>query len=97
MLERLIALATNPSDIVLDPFAGTGTTFYAAEVLKRRWLGVELGEVEPAIQRLTDHARGEHPRWEGARGLTRINGKNVHGQRIRNGTEQAQLDFEVTK
>jgi len=75
MLERLIAMATNPGDIVLDPFAGTGTTAYAAEAMGRRWLTVELGEVAPAIQRLKDHADGVHPRWESARGHGRTNGK----------------------
>jgi site-specific DNA-methyltransferase (adenine-specific) len=96
MLERLIALATNPGDLVLDPFGGTGTTFYAAEVLGRRWIGAELGEVEPAIQRLLDHARGEHPRWESARGPTRVNGKDLDRRRARLATDQPQLDLDTT-
>ena len=33
---------TNPGDMVLDPFAGSNTTGYVAESLKRRWVGVEL-------------------------------------------------------
>lgn len=68
LLERCIAMTTNPGDMVIDPFGGTGTTYYAAEKLGRRWLGIELGEIDPIVQRLKDHAAGEHPEWESARG-----------------------------
>lgn len=68
MLERLIGLATNRGDLVVDPFGGSGTTFYAAERLERRWLGTEIGDVEPAIRRLGDLATGVDVRWERARG-----------------------------
>lgn len=37
-----IEFLTNPGDLVLDPFAGSNTTGYVAESLKRRWTGVEL-------------------------------------------------------
>ncbi len=37
-----IEFLTNPGDLVLDPFAGSNTTGYVAEGLKRKWLGVEL-------------------------------------------------------
>lgn len=71
MLERLIAVSTNRGDLVVDPFGGSGTTFYAAERLERRWLGSEIGDVEPAIRRLTDLAEGNDVRWERSRGKTR--------------------------
>jgi site-specific DNA-methyltransferase (adenine-specific) len=68
MLERLIGVATDRGDLVVDPFGGSGTTFYAAERLERRWLGTELGNVDPAIRRLADLASGVDVRWERARG-----------------------------
>lgn len=68
MLERLIGLATNRGDLVVDPFGGSGTTFYAAERLERRWLGSEIGDVDPAIRRLTDLSEGRDVRWERSRG-----------------------------
>jgi len=68
MLERLIALSTNHGDLVVDPFGGSGTTFYAAERLERRWLGTEIGDVQPAIRRLEDLAGGNDVRWERSRG-----------------------------
>lgn len=40
--ERAILIATNPGDLVMDPFGGGGTTFQAAEKHGRRWIGVEL-------------------------------------------------------
>jgi site-specific DNA-methyltransferase (adenine-specific) len=71
MLERIIAMASNPGEVVIDPFGGSGTTFYAAEKLHRYWLGTEIGDVEPAIQRLTNLANGQVEDWESARGKKR--------------------------
>ncbi len=68
MLERLILLATNAGDLVLDPFGGSGTTYYAAEKLGRSWLGIELGDTSGAVRRLTDYQRGVDVEWESARG-----------------------------
>lgn len=71
MLERLIAVATNRGDLVVDPFGGSGTTFYAAERMERRWLGSEIGDVSPAKRRLTDLAEGSDVLWERSRGPAR--------------------------
>ncbi|MEA5551035.1 site-specific DNA-methyltransferase [Anabaena cylindrica UHCC 0172] len=68
MLERIIAMASNPGEIVVDPFAGSGTTFYAAEKLQRYWIGSEIGDIDPAVERLTDLANGIMEQWESARG-----------------------------
>ena len=43
-----ISFLTEPGDVVLDPFAGSNTTGYAAEMLKRRWVSVEASEVYAA-------------------------------------------------
>ncbi len=40
--ERAILISTEPSDLVLDPFGGGGTTFEAAERHHRNWVGIEL-------------------------------------------------------
>ena len=44
VLERIIKVASNPGDLVVDPFAGSGTTLAVAKRLKRRYLGMELSE-----------------------------------------------------
>ncbi len=41
LLERLISAASNEGDVVLDAFAGSGTTLVAAERLNRRWIGID--------------------------------------------------------
>lgn len=68
MLERIVAFASNKGDCVLDPFAGTGTTLYAAEKLARRWIGCEIGDIRPAVRRIKDLLSGRHSEWESARG-----------------------------
>lgn len=40
--SRCIQLSTNPGDVILDPFGGGGSTFEAAELLGRSWLGSEI-------------------------------------------------------
>ncbi len=44
VLERIIRVSSNPGDLVLDPFAGSGTTLAVAKRLGRRYLGTELSE-----------------------------------------------------
>jgi site-specific DNA-methyltransferase (adenine-specific) len=42
LLERIIKASSNPGDMVLDPFVGSGTTCKVAHVLDRRWLGIDI-------------------------------------------------------
>ena len=44
VLDRIIQVASNPGDVVMDPFAGSGTTLASAKKLRRKYLGVELSE-----------------------------------------------------
>lgn len=48
LLERIVRLASNPSDKVLDPMCGSGTTLVAARSLGRSWVGIDSSPV--AIQ-----------------------------------------------
>lgn len=50
LVQKLIACATEPGDLVFDPFLGSGTTAVAAEEMGRRWLGIELN---PDYARIT--------------------------------------------
>lgn len=44
VLARIILATTNPGDLVIDPFAGSGTTLAVAKRLGRAWCGIELSE-----------------------------------------------------
>ena len=59
LLNRIIHIATNPGDLVLDSFAGSGTTGAVAHKMGRRWIMVELGEhchthIVPRLQKVID-------------------------------------------
>lgn len=59
LVQRIIHLATNPGDLVLDSFAGSGTTGAVAHKMGRRWIMVELGEhchthIIPRLQKVID-------------------------------------------
>lgn len=44
LIQRVLQIATNPSDLVLDSFLGSGTTAAVAHKMGRRWIGIELGD-----------------------------------------------------
>lgn len=44
LLKRILEISTEPGDWVLDSFLGSGTTAAVAHKMKRKWIGVELGE-----------------------------------------------------
>ena len=59
LLFRILELATNSGDLVLDSFAGSGTTGAVAHKMGRRWIMVELGEhchthIIPRLQKVID-------------------------------------------
>ena len=59
LLQRVLELATNPGDLVIDSFAGSGTTGAVAHKMGRRWIMVELGEhchthIIPRLKKVID-------------------------------------------
>jgi site-specific DNA-methyltransferase (adenine-specific) len=63
VLERIVRASSNPGDLVLDPFAGSGTTLAVAHKLGRRWVGVELSsEYTQAIRQRLDRIDTEADR-----------------------------------
>jgi adenine-specific DNA-methyltransferase len=63
LVHRAIEMCTNPGDLVLDSFAGSGTTGAVAHKMGRRWIMVELGEhchthIIPRLKKVID---GEDP------------------------------------
>jgi adenine-specific DNA-methyltransferase len=63
LVQRILQIASNPGDWILDSFAGTGTTGTAAQKMGRRWIMIELGEhchthIIPRLKKVID---GEDP------------------------------------
>ena len=61
LMKRVLDIATNPGDLVLDSFAGSGTTGAVAHKMGRRWVMVELGEhchthIIPRLKKVIDGA-----------------------------------------
>ena len=59
LLKRILELSTNSGDLVLDSFAGSGTTGAVAHKMGRRWIMVELGEhchthIIPRLKKVID-------------------------------------------
>ena len=79
LLHRIIHIATDPEDLVLDCFLGSGTTAAVAHKMKRRWVGVEANPdtiATFALPRLQMVAEGRDPGgitaevgWEGGGGF----------------------------
>ena len=82
LLERVLVLATNPGDLVLDSFAGSGTTGAVAHKMGRRWIMVELGDhavthIVPRLKKVIDgEDKGgvtEATGWQGGGGFRFFN------------------------
>ncbi len=61
LLRRVLTIASNPNDLVLDSFLGSGTTAAVAHKMGRRWIGIEMGEHARThcLPRLTKVIEGE--------------------------------------
>lgn len=55
LLERIIRASSNPGDIILDCFCGSGTTLAVAQKLGRRWIGcdINIGAIQTTTKRLS--------------------------------------------
>lgn len=78
LLQRILTIATKPGDLVLDSFAGSGTTGAVAQKMGRRWIMVELGKhcqslIIPRLKKVIDgeDAGGitQAVKWKGGGGF----------------------------
>ena len=69
LVERLIRLASNPGDLVVDPFCGSGTTLVAAKLNDRSALGIDISEEAVSLtqKRLDEPFRTRSPLLESGR------------------------------
>ena len=77
LLKQILIIATNPGDLVLDSFLGSGTTAAVAHKMRRRYIGIEMGEhaVSHCVPRLRKVNEGEQGgisksvNWQGGGGF----------------------------
>jgi len=77
LIQRIIHLSTNPGDLVLDSFLGSGTTAAVAHKMNRRYIGIEMGEHAKThcavrLKKVIDGEQGgisESVNWQGGGGF----------------------------
>ena len=77
LIQRILHIATNPGDFVLDSFLGSGTTAAVAHKTGRRYIGIEMGEhavthCQPRLQKVIDGEQGgisKSVNWQGGGGF----------------------------
>ena len=57
LLERIIKASSSEGDVVLDPFCGCATACVMAHTLKRRWVGIDMGDIaiDFVVDRINKH------------------------------------------
>jgi site-specific DNA-methyltransferase (adenine-specific) len=100
LLGRIIRISSNPGDLVVDPFAGSGTTLAVAKKLGRYWLGIELSrDYVTKIKSRINECRVSDP-LEGPADPVRSAPRTSQGKkrtRFRNGRPVLRLDEETEK
>ena len=77
LIQRIFHIATNPGDLVLDSFLGSGTTAAVAHKMGRRYIGIEMGEhavthCVPRLRKVIDGEQGGISKsvgWQGGGGF----------------------------
>ncbi|REH40328.1 adenine-specific DNA-methyltransferase [Paraperlucidibaca baekdonensis] len=77
MMQRIFQIASNPGDLVLDSFLGSGTTAAVAQKMGRRYIGIEMGDhavthCAPRLQKVVDGEQGGISKahgWQGGGGF----------------------------
>lgn len=77
LIQRILQIATNEGDLVLDSFLGSGTTAAVAHKMGRRYIGIEMGEhaqthCQPRLKKVVDGEQGgisEAVNWQGGGGF----------------------------
>ncbi len=77
LVRRILDLATDPGDLVLDSFLGSGTTAAVAHKMGRHWIGIEMGDharthCQPRLRKVVDGEQGgisKSVSWQGGGGF----------------------------
>lgn len=77
LIQRILNIATNPNDLILDSFLGSGTTAAVAHKMNRRYIGIEMGEhaethCQPRLKKVIEGEQGGISKavtWQGGGGF----------------------------
>ena len=77
LISRVLEVASNPGDLILDSFLGSGTTAAVAHKMNRRYIGIEMGDhavthCAPRLQKVVDGEQGgisKAVEWQGGGGF----------------------------
>ncbi len=77
LISIVLSIASNPGDLVLDSFLGSGTTAAVAHKMRRRWIGIEMGETAKThcavrMRKVVDGEQGgisKTVKWQGGGGF----------------------------
>jgi adenine-specific DNA-methyltransferase len=77
LLQRILHIASNENELILDSFLGSGTTAAVAHKMRRRWIGIEMAEHAathclPRLQKVIDGEQGGISKalsWQGGGGF----------------------------
>lgn len=78
LIERILTLATDNNDIILDSFLGSGTTTAVAHKMNRKWIGIELGDhaythclprMKKVVDGLDEGGISKSQNWKGGGGF----------------------------
>jgi adenine-specific DNA-methyltransferase len=78
LIQRILHIASNPGDLVLDSFLGSGTTAAVAHKMNRRYIGIEMGDHAkthclPRLQKVVEGDQGgisQSVEWQGGGGFS---------------------------
>lgn len=78
LIQKVLTIATNPNEIVMDAFLGSGTTVAVAHKMGRHYIGIEMGEhalthCVPRMQKVLEGEQGgisESVNWQGGGGFS---------------------------
>ena len=96
LLERILSVSTNPGDLVLDCFMGSGTTLTVAQKLGRRWMGCDMnrGSIQTVSRRLQSvlqaQAAAEEQSTHHTFAIYRVNGYDLAADPSTMGLSQAE-------
>jgi len=60
ILDRVVEMSSEPGDLILDPFGGSGTTFAVCETKHRHWIGTEIDFSDVIVERIQGEAIQHH-------------------------------------